>query len=1365
MRILIAAHSQSQRHWLEETLANWGHDIVAVSDGKEAWQLLSSETAPRLVILDRVMPGLDGLEICRRFRESCPSRSAYFILLTAKAEGRVDSAEGPQGKPDDYLLTPVDADELRARVSGGIRVLELQASLAARTKELEQEARQRQEAERSLQRCSLELATMNTVAKTLSTTLELDRLLERALDALQQVIPYDAALISLLPDANLPGGGRPDATSPTAWIAATRGLEHMPLAERGLILDEFPLIQRVVQARSPVVVPDVRDEPEWLPIDELGPVRSWLGVPLIYRDRVSGVLMVDSHQPNTYDEETARLASVFAQQAVLAIENSRLYGQTRAQLREALLLHSVTAAFSSTLDVDQMLPYVTRSLCEILHATSARIYDLGEETHAATLVAHYASSEATEEERLSGVGQTYALADLPAAAETLTRSRPMQIRVDDLAVDPRERAVLENQGIKSTLLLPMVTHGRPVGLAVVWETQGARHFTQGEIATGQTLTHQATIAMEHARLFTETQKSARQLEALYETSRALSSSLEEESLMRTILEAVYRALNCKYVLIAIVDENARSIGVRHGIWDGEFDALPEWIRMARYSLDHPDILADIYRTGQTEIIEEWDARFSREVWEKFGHEQFARIFMPIRMRDHIIGVVEVGYDKHELSTRGGLVGDDEIQMLTAFMDQAAIALENARLFEQAGRRAQELQFLHDVSLAAATETHLQETLQGAAQALAAEMNGTRVALLLLESESSVLRLVAGVGYPRDLIGSLRLGLEEGISGWVAKHGKPLIIPDVHLDPHYYEVSPDIRSELCVPLTAGPFIIGALNVASPQVNAFTQDDLRLLSTLASNIALLVERARLFTEVEQARTELQQRANALEEANNRLQELDRLKDQFLATMSHELRTPLNSVIGFSEVLMKGHMGELSPGQRECVHNILISGEHLLALINNILDLSKIEAGRMTLDVSAFDVAELLAEVEATIAPLIEKKSQVLRMELADDLPPLVADRFRIKQVLINLFGNANKFTPAGGRITVSCRLADANTMLFFVADTGIGIRPEEQDIIFEEFRQASSPSGAKVKGTGLGLAISQRLVELHGSRIWVESEYEHGATFSFLLPIAGPPEAAPEQSDETTLPSDGKKVLVVEDDQQFSNLLALYLRQEGYVPVQHYSGQGVEERAREVQPALITLDIMLPDQSGWDVLRSLKSSPATRHTPVLVISVLEDRKLAVSLGATDYLVKPIYLEDLRVLLNRLAAGEGETQQVKVLAVDDDPEMSLLLEAMIPDEGYTLLSAYDGDEGLSLAHSEHPDVILLDLMLPGLSGFEVLERLRADAETADTPVIVLTAKSVSAEERQLLTDHIQGLMNKTALTPQSLMAELRRLEAPRP
>jgi GAF domain-containing protein len=332
--------------------------------------------------------------------------------------------------------------------------------------------------------------TLLDTAKALSATLRLDKLLERALDELQRVLPYDAALISMVHDDR-------------CWTVASRGVEQTAL--RGFVLEDRPLVQRVVRERGPVIVSDVKQEPDWSPVEGFGPVRSWLGVPLTSKDEVIGVLMMNSHQPFTYNKEAARPAFAFAHQVVLALENSRLYEQVQAKLREANLLHSVTTALSYTLDLDQILPYVARSLCEVLNVTSVKIYNLDETDRSlpsatTTVIADYVAFDGTSEERRLSLGQTCALADIPAAVEASTQRHPIQVRVDGAQLDPHLQAQLEIHRVKAVLLLPMVIGDRVLGFAQVWESSTPRHFTESEIAMGQTLVHQATITIDNARL-------------------------------------------------------------------------------------------------------------------------------------------------------------------------------------------------------------------------------------------------------------------------------------------------------------------------------------------------------------------------------------------------------------------------------------------------------------------------------------------------------------------------------------------------------------------------------------------------------------------------------------------------------------------------------------------------------------------------------------------------------------------------------------------------------------------------------------------------------------------------------------------------
>jgi signal transduction histidine kinase/CheY-like chemotaxis protein len=704
---------------------------------------------------------------------------------------------------------------------------------------------------------------------------------------------------------------------------------------------------------------------------------------------------------------------------------------------------------------------------------------------------------------------------------------------------------------------------------------------------------------------------------------------------------------------------------------------------------------------------------------------------------------------------------EEIGFLRGAVQIIGLGIESLQSARSLQRRNLELAALNAITQALSSSLELGDLL---AEALSRTVHALRFdggLVALADERTGALTIFSHTNLPPALAEYLKThSLAGTLCDFAYRQGKPVNLEDLD-EKAPVDVSnileAGLRSYASTSIVHKGQVLGILCLFDTTPHPISESDHALLTAIGQQIGVAVENARLYIEA-------QQRARALEEANVRLKELDRLKDQFLANMSHELRTPLNSIIGFSEIIIDGLVGEVAPDQEECLRDILASGEHLLALINDILDLSKIEAGRIELDPKAFDVAKWLAEVEATVMPLIEKKSQVLSVEIEDNLPPLTADPFRIKQVVLNLFSNANKFTPAKGQITVSCRLIDPETMLFSVADSGIGIKPEDQEIIFEEFRQASDSAAAveEMTGTGLGLTISKRLIEMHGGHIWVESEFQHGATFSFLLPLAGPPAARSEADENAAVPANDTTVLIVEDDCQFNNLLTFYLRREGYTCFQHYSGTDVLERTCELKPALITLDVDLPDQDGWDVLVALKSRPETKDIPVLVVSGLEDVEAAFNLGAVDCLNKPVKRDDLHAVLGQLEIPKSATQEVKVLVVDDDPEMAPALQAMLPAKWCKLLSTRDGNQGLIMAHSEHPDAILLDLKMPGMDGLEVLEKLQTDAETAGIPIIVFTTQGVTAGQRELLDENVHSVIPKNALTSQSLLAELHRLKA---
>ena len=526
--------------------------------------------------------------------------------------------------------------------------------------------------------------------------------------------------------------------------------------------------------------------------------------------------------------------------------------------------------------------------------------------------------------------------------------------------------------------------------------------------------------------------------------------------------------------------------------------------------------------------------------------------------------------------------------------------------------------------------------------------------------------------------------------------------------------------------------------------------------------------LVEDLNKSKIELEKKALELEEKNVEIQEATETKSQFLANMSHELRTPLNAIIGFSEILSDKTFGELNEKQSKYTHNVLTSGRHLLQLINDILDLSKVEAGKSELEPSGMNIKSLL---ENSLI-MIKEKALNHGIKLDSHISPEVmdleifADERKLKQIMFNLLSNAAKFTPDGGTITTSAR-RDGEDLMVGVADTGIGIKPEDQERVFSEFEQVDSTYARQQQGTGLGLALTRKLIELHGGRIWVESEGEgKGSTFTFVIPIRAEALAEklsfePEEplSSRPHVDDSRPLVLVVEDDRQASELINQYLSEADYAVAQAFDGEQAIEMARELRPYAITLDILLPKKDGWEVLAELKSLPETKDIPVVILSITEDRlQFGLNLGAIEYFVKPVNKEQLIKAVRR-AGAVFKKEKLTVLVVDDEPKTVELLTDELRAEGFDVLQAYGGQQGIDLAVEAHPDVIVLDLMMPEVSGFDVVRQLRAHPEAMEIPVLIFTAKDLTEEDRQKLEGHVQIIVSKSGSGKEDLLRELER------
>ena len=502
--------------------------------------------------------------------------------------------------------------------------------------------------------------------------------------------------------------------------------------------------------------------------------------------------------------------------------------------------------------------------------------------------------------------------------------------------------------------------------------------------------------------------------------------------------------------------------------------------------------------------------------------------------------------------------------------------------------------------------------------------------------------------------------------------------------------------------------------------------------------------------------------LELRNREVERATKLKSKFLASMSHELRTPLNAIVGFSDLLAEGTPGDLNDKQKRFVNHIKQGSAHLLQLINDILDLSKIEAGQLDLRCEDFQIKTALPEVLSTIRPLAVAKNIQIEQKMESD-QHVYADRVRFKQILYNLLSNAVKFTPKAGRIDIDCH-GDGNSVCISVTDTGVGIRAEDQAVIFEEFRQVEGPAGTTQEGTGLGLAITKRLVEQQGGRISLESELGKGSRFTFTLP-AGSRGAETPLVNEPPSPSivigegRGKPlILVVDDEVTARELLASYLCPEYRIAMAE-SGEEAVKQARHLRPDAITLDVMMPGGNGFETLAALKKAPETANIPIIIVSIVDQKQVGFALGAVDYLIKPVRKPVLLETIRKYVLPQSDEDEA-ILLVDDDPRALELLEETLRSAGYETESVRSGTRALEVLSSKLVSAVVLDLLMPGMDGFEVIRHVRQEATLRELPIFVMTAKSLTKAELAVLTRETQALFHKNGSWQQQLTVEVGRV-----
>lgn len=909
--------------------------------------------------------------------------------------------------------------------------------------------------------------------------------------------------------------------------------------------------------------------------------------------------------------------------------------------------------------------------------------------------------------------------------------------IKDALMDENLRQELLRQNVISLAVLPMWSGKRQIGVLLI-ECEQPHNFSHREKRLFPPLVDQLTISVENMRLFEQTQTALSETALLYNVSSGIAQAQTMDDMIALVVNHVLpRGADRASLIITNLDENNEMTDAEiAGYIDttGESNLKGMHMKIEEFPLLRilPDDGLAISDLNDTTLDNNSLTMLER------NHVR-AACFVPLRTGGRTIGALVAS------SRKPTEFEPADISLFRTVANGIAVAVEKQRLLRQAQRRALELQTASEIARDT-TSTLTQDVLLSRMVSLLVErFNFYHASIFLVDDKGQFATINEASGLAGEELKKRGYRVAVGsrsIVGTVTASGLPLILNDVSTSDLYYPnpLLPETRSEIGLPLKLGDKVIGALDIQSNTTNTFGKDDTFVFGILADQIAIAIENARAY-EISQ---------QAIED----MIEVDRVKSQFLANMSHELRTPLNSIIGFSRVILKGIDGPINDVQNQDLSAIYNSGQHLLSLINDILDLSKIDAGKMELSFSDVNLSDLINSAMSTAVGLVKDKPIKLTTSLPENLPIVRADSIRVRQVLINFLSNAAKFTDEG-TISIEAKLVTSDEgvaeIMVTVTDSGPGIAESDQDKLFLPFSQVDDSPTRKTGGTGLGLSICRSLIDMHKGRIGLlHSEIGKGSTFFFTLQL---PEAEVEQLD--IVPGKGNVILAVDDDPQVINLYERYLHPQGYEVIPHTNPCSAVETAKKIKPFAITLDIMMPEMDGWQVMKALKDDPATREIPIVVCSILEEEEKGFNLGAADYLVKPFLSEDLLNALNRLNI-DGELHEI--LVVDDDPEDLRLVQKMIEEnKRFQAVLAKGGKAGWEVLQQKIPDAIILDLFMPEMNGFELLANIRANPVFNNIPVIILTGADLTPDQHQQLTDSGQHLLSKGFLREKELLNAL--------
>ena len=1214
--------------------------------------------------------------------------------------------------------------------------------------------------ENALQDNLRETIGLYEATRSLSEADETDDVLDAIIMQVMMIEPHDAAVILI-----------DDDTETHTVVRTMNGAPETFNIPAAILHDYQPVwINNVSQASG---IDDA--ERETLIANDMMAIAT---TPLRARSREAplGWIVITYNEQRNFEAEEDRYLTTLADSAATALDNRLLFQSTEAALREASVLYQANRALADANNNDDVLNAVVTHLInedidQVFIALLSGVTNWEAAGASATVEAGWVANDNVVD--LQGVSlspEQFPAWDLLAAHET-------QI-INDVSLaedlDEMQRMGIESLGAQSVVIMPLRTANRILG--VLWMGGPVVHeYTDRDLRIFQSFAEQASISLDATLLYEQAERRAGQLQTSAQVSQFASSILDLEMLLPRLVNLIKTAFTYDHVQIFLMDSEERFAELRASTGDAGQQLLEIKHKLEKGSTSvigtvtaegRPVVALD---TGAVDVVHRPNPHLP---------DTRSEIALPLVIKNRIVGALDVQ------SNQANAFGDEDVEVLTTLAAQISVAIDNANLFEQAEHRASDMSLLFAVTTAAASSESLSEALDNVVSDLRDSLSALTVAIYLpveyVDEVSGDTRLtmraeaVAGHNNALHTIAEVPVGDQSNIVGISADNMRANIINLIEEEPRYHPLLPEAQSAVVVPLTSAAQVIGLVVMENTNPFAYNHETLTLLQTMGGTLTALIQNQQLLEQ--------------LQESNDQLLEMDRIKSEFLANMSHELRTPLNSIIGFSRVILKGIDGPLTEMQEQDLTTIYSSGQHLLNLINDILDQAKIASGKMEIKPEYFDIKAVVEAVRSIGIGLVKDKPVDIKIELESGLPEVYGDEFRTRQVLLNLLSNAGKFTN-DGTITFSVyRQANPETgqkmVRVDVADTGIGIAEKDLPLLFEAFRQVDSSLTRTAGGTGLGLPISKSLIEMQGGEMLVSSQVNVGSIFSITIPVDAPEgEPTPEEDmagpmvstnghsnnsdtvefDLDTIQASSanedkhrtasmpgvmpvkRQVLVIEDNPDRVDQFRRAIQREGFDVFAASIPLEAEAMASGLRPSLITMDVNFANGAGWDILQKIKDRDDTFDIPVIVVTLSDEKDRALDLGAFAFLQHPILPEDL---VEVVLEAERESNTDRILIIDDQPESARLLKEVLNEHGhYRVFEAHDGIEGVSLVARRRPDLVILDLRMPEKDGFEVLEELRSNAETANIPVLVVTGDTLNTDEEHQLAG--VEVMSKTDIS----------------